>query len=63
MKHYAKFGYKNFIIATGYKHKYIKDYFEKNNFGWNIEIINRINSMTGGRIKRLKKKLNNKKFF
>ncbi len=64
MKHYAKFGYKNFIIATGYKHKYIKDYFKKNNFGWNIEIINTgINSMTGGRIKRLKKKLNNKKFF
>ena len=24
MKHYAKYGYKDFIIATGYKHNYIK---------------------------------------
>ena len=64
MKHYAKFGFKDFIIATGYKHKYIKNFFKKNNFGWNIEIINTgVNSMTGGRIRRLKKILKNKKFF
>ena len=27
MNHYAKFGYKNFIIALGYKSEVIKDYF------------------------------------
>ena len=64
MKHYAKYGFKDFIIATGYKHKYIKNFFKKNTFGWNIEIINTgVNSMTGGRIRRLKKILKNKKFF
>ena len=56
MKHYAKYGYKDFIIATGYKHNYIKKYFKKNSFGWNIKIINTgVNSMTGGRVRRLKK--------
>ena len=29
MKHYAKFGFKDFIIATGYKHKYIKNFLKK----------------------------------
>ena len=28
MKHYAKFGYKDFIIATGYKGNLIKNYLE-----------------------------------
>ena len=64
MKHYAKYGYKDFIIATGYKHNYIKKYFKKNSFGWNIKIINTgVNSMTGGRVRRLKKILKNQKFF
>ena len=30
MSHYAKFGYKNFYIATGYKGKVIKKFFKKN---------------------------------
>ena len=29
MKSYAKYGYKEFIIATGYKSKIIRDYFKK----------------------------------
>ena len=33
MKHFAKYGFKNFYIALGYKGKVIKKYFAKNNFG------------------------------
>ena len=64
MKHYANYGFKDFIIASGYKHNYIKNYFNKNFFGWNVRVINTgRDSMTGGRIKRLKKELKNNRFF
>lgn len=64
MKHFARYGFKDFIIASGYKHNYIKNYFNKNSFGWKVKVINTgLNSMTGGRIKRLKNELNNKRFF
>ena len=55
MKHYAKYGYKNFYIALGYKGKIIKKYFNKNFFDWNVNLIDTgKNTMTGGRLKRLK---------
>lgn len=58
INHYLKFGYKNFLIATGYKSKIIKKYFKKNYLNLNIKVINTgINTMTGGRIKCLKKHL------
>ncbi len=64
MKHYAYYGFNDFIIASGYKHSYIKRYFDNNSFGWKVKVINTgLNSMTGGRIKRLKKELNNQRFF
>ena len=64
MKHYANYGFKDFIIASGYKHKYIKNYFNKNSYGWNVKVINTgLNSMTGGRIKRLEKELKYERFF
>ena len=55
MQHYSKFGFKDFIIAAGYKKEIIKDYFKKNTFNeWNIKVVDTgINTMTGGRIKRL----------
>lgn len=60
IKHYVKYGYKEFIIASGYKSKIIEDYFSKNLKHLNIKIINTgVNSMTGGRIKLLKKFINN----
>lgn len=63
LKHYKKYGFKNFLIASGYKSKIIKDYFKKNNFGLNIEVINTgKDTMTGGRVKRLKKKLGKESF-
>ena len=55
MKFYAKYGFKDFYIALGYKGKIIKNFFKKNSFNWNISLIETgKNTMTGGRLKRLK---------
>lgn len=63
MEHYAKFGFKNFFVATGYKQQIIKNYFKNKKFGWNINIINTgLKTMTGGRLKRLKKFLKDESF-
>ena len=64
MKHYSKFGFNDFIIATGYKGEIIKKYFTKNkNKKWNVKIINTgKDTMTGGRLNRLKKYLKNETF-
>ena len=58
MKQYAKYGFKDFYIALGYKGKVIKKFFNKKFFDWNINLIDTgKNTMTGGRIKRLTKYL------
>ncbi len=63
MKHYANYGFKDFYIALGYKGHIIKKYFEKSNFGWNINLIDTgQKTMTGGRLKRLKKYLRDEPF-
>ena len=64
MKHFANYGYKDFIIAAGYKSEVIKKYFNKKKYGWNIKIIDTgQKTMTGGRLKRLKKYLIDEFFF
>jgi glucose-1-phosphate cytidylyltransferase len=64
MKHYSKFGFNEFYIALGYKGNVIKKYFKKNKFNWRINLINTgKNTMTGGRLKRLKKYIKNEFFF
>lgn len=63
MKNFAKYGFKNFYIALGYKGNVVKDYFKKNSFGWNINLIETgLKTMTGGRLKRLSKFLNKEPF-
>ena len=64
MLHYAKYGIKEFLIAAGYKQKIIKNYFKKKKIrGLKINIINTgINTMTGGRLKRLEKYLKDQTF-
>ena len=63
MNHYSAYGFKDFIIALGYKGKVIKDYFKKNKFLWNIKLVNTgLNSMTGGRVKLLKEIIGNNTF-
>ena len=63
MKLYAKYGFKDFYIALGYKGKIIKKFFSKKFFDWNINLIETgRNTMTGGRLKRLKKYIGNETF-
>ena len=61
---YVKHGFKNFLIAGGYKFKIIKQHFKKfkkNNVS--IQVINTgVNSLTATRILKLKKYLNKKSF-
>lgn len=58
--HYYKFGIRKFIIAAGYKKEIIKSYFKKKKFkDCEIDVLDTgINTMTGGRIKRLEKYIN-----
>ena len=67
IKHYYKFGYKKFIIATGYKSNIINEYFLGNKKRFSDMEIKPIftgkNSLTGTRIKKLKKYLNEDNFF
>jgi glucose-1-phosphate cytidylyltransferase len=64
MKHYLKYGYNEFYIALGYKGNVIREYFKKNPFKFKIKLINTgKTTMTGGRVKRLKKYLGNEDFF
>jgi glucose-1-phosphate cytidylyltransferase len=61
INYYQKFGYDDFIVALGYKGDYIKKKFK--NYKFNIQFIDTgLNTMTGGRIKKLKKYLNNERF-
>ena len=63
MKLYAKYGYKDFYIALGYKGEIIKKFFKKNFFDWKINLIETgKTTMTGGRLKRLKKYIGQETF-
>ena len=82
MQRYAKFGYKDFIIALGYKAAVVKEYFvnysilnsdftvdlatgdietcQNNSVDWKITLVDTgQDTMTGGRVKRLKHYVNN----
>ncbi len=62
MSIYKKYGFDDFIIAAGYKQEVIKKYF-KNNSKYKVEVVDTgKETLTGGRILRLKKILNNKTF-
>lgn len=85
MKHYAHFGFNEFVIALGYKGEYIKrwmkDYcalegdmtvntktgevklHEKEKAEWIVDLVDTgLNTLTGGRIKRLKPWLGKRTF-
>ena len=63
MKQYANYGFKNFYIALGYKGEVIKRFFKRKFFDWNIHLIETgKNTMTGGRLKRLKKYIGKETF-
>lgn len=71
MKQYIKYGFKDFILATGYKSHIFKKYFrnfKKSGVSFNSKILNQkckinildtgLNTLTGGRLKRVSKYLN-----
>ena len=63
MEHYAKYGFTDFYIALGYKGAVIKKYFINKKSKWNVNLIETgLKTMTGGRLKRLKKFLGNDTF-
>ena len=66
MKIYSSFGINEFIICLGYKGNMIRDelqkYIEKEN--WEINFVDTgLHTMTGGRVRRIKKFLNNENNF
>jgi glucose-1-phosphate cytidylyltransferase len=63
MKIYSHYKIDDFIICMGYKSEIIKEYFEKISEPWNIKLIDTgLDTMTGGRIKKVKKHLENESF-
>lgn len=63
MRHYYDYGFKNFFVALGYKGEVIRNFFKKNQFPWKVNLINTgLKTMTGGRLKRLKKYLKDETF-
>ena len=59
MKSYAKYNFKDFILATGYKKNIITTYFKRKKFkDWNIKLVDTgLNSLTGTRLLKLKEYL------
>lgn len=63
MQIYANYGYKDFYIALGYKSDVIKKYFKTIDNKWKINLVDTgVNSMTGGRIKRLQNLIGKERF-
>ena len=58
INYYIKFGFKDFIIASGYKHAIIKRYFKKKKIPAKINVINTgVETLTGSRLKKLSSEL------
>ena len=61
MNIYIKYGYNNFIFALGFKGEVFKKYFKRKKY--KIQFVNTgLRTMTGGRLKRLKKYIGNEDF-
>ena len=58
INYYIKFGFNDFLIAGGYKYSIIKSFFKKKKIPAKIDVVNTgLNTLTGSRLLRLKKKL------
>ena len=58
MQIYADHGYKDFILALGYKKEMFEKYFKQNHNGWNVTLVDTgLNTLKGGRLKRVEKYL------
>ena len=66
MRIYYKYGFKNFILALGYKKKFIVNYFKKTKFKekWNVELVDTgKKTLTAKRLSLIKDRLIQDKFF
>lgn len=64
MNFYELYGFNDFILATGYKQNIIRDYFKKNKNFKMVRVVNTgQNTLTGGRLLRLKKYFNRNENF
>ena len=60
---YSTYGINDFVVCCGYKGEIIKKYFENIPENWNVELVDTgLNTMTGGRIKRIEKYVHNQTF-
>ena len=60
MNLYAQYNHKEFVLALGYKGEIIKKYFSKKFLDWDVDLVDTgLNTMTGGRVKRLQKIIGN----
>jgi len=56
MEHYFKYGVNEFYVAIGYKGNELIKFFKKNTYPWKVNLVyTGKKTMTGGRLKRLKK--------
>jgi glucose-1-phosphate cytidylyltransferase len=63
MNRYSAYGIKEFIICSGYMSNVIEEYFTKKNEDWQVNVVNTgKDTMTGGRLKRVKKYIENETF-
>lgn len=64
MRIFAKFGHKQFIVATGYKKNIVQEYFDANfeifnNEGWEISLVDTgLSTSTGGRLSKVMPMIN-----
>ena len=57
--YYMKYGFKDFLIAGGYKYSIIKSYFKKKKISANIRVIDTgLETLTGSRLLKLRNMLN-----
>jgi len=63
MKIYSHYGINDFVICCGYKGKMIRDYFEKHKEPWELKFVSTgLKTQTGGRLKQVKKHVDNNTF-
>ena len=63
MKRYSFFGIKKFVICSGYLGKIIESYFSEKIEDWEVKVVDTgLDTMTGGRLKRVVDEINDETF-
>jgi len=63
MKRYSIYGINEFVICSGYKSEIIEDYFKEKIQNWKVNVVDTgLDTMTGGRLKKIEKFIENETF-